>query len=89
MRPPISWVKLNCDGSWKGSSTLAGCGGLLRDSDGRWIKGYFKKIGMCDAYHVEMWGMYLGLDLAWRENTTHLIVENDSNNVDIIKLHIT
>jgi len=25
-----------------------------------------------------MWGMYLGLDFAWRENTTHLIVESDS-----------
>jgi len=50
MRPPISWVKLNCDGTWKGSGTLAWCGGLLRDSDGRWIKGHFKKIGMCDFF---------------------------------------
>ncbi|RHN63570.1 putative ribonuclease H-like domain-containing protein [Medicago truncatula] len=25
-----------------------------------------------------MWGMYLGLDMAWRENTTHIIVESDS-----------
>jgi len=78
MRPPIVWVKLNCDGAWKRSGTLAGCGGLLRVSNGRWIKGYFKKIGMCDAFHVEMCGMYLGLDMAWRENTTHLTVESDS-----------
>jgi len=33
---------------------------------------------MCDAFHAEMWGMYLGLDLAWRENTIHLIVESNS-----------
>jgi len=33
---------------------------------------------MCDSFHAEMWGMYLGLDLAWRETTTHLIMESDS-----------
>jgi len=74
MQPQIGWVKLNCEGAWKGSSTPAGCGGFLRDSDGRWIKGYFKKIEVSDAFHAEMSDMYLGLDLAWRENTTHLIV---------------
>jgi ribonuclease HI len=25
-----------------------------------------------------MWGIYLGLDMAWRENITHFIVESDS-----------
>jgi len=54
MQPLIGWVKLNCDGAWKGSDTLAGCGGLFRDSDGRWIKNCFKKIGMCDVFHAEM-----------------------------------
>jgi len=44
--------KLNIDGAWKGVGTLAGCGGLLQDSDERWIKGYTKKIGPCDAFHV-------------------------------------
>ena len=33
VRLHIGWVKLNCYGAWKGSGTLAGCGGLLRDSD--------------------------------------------------------
>ena len=78
MQPLIGWVKLNCDSAWKGSGTLAGCEGLLRDPDGRWIKGYFMKIGMCDVFHAKMWGMCLGLDIPWRENTIHLIVESDS-----------
>ncbi|MCI85796.1 ribonuclease H, partial [Trifolium medium] len=34
---------------------LAGCGGLLRDSNGQWIHGYTQKIGACDALHAEMW----------------------------------
>jgi len=38
----------------------SGCGGLFRDSNGRWIKGYTKKIGACDALHAEIWGLYLG-----------------------------
>jgi len=79
MRPPIGWIKLNCYGAWKGSDTLAGCGGLIRNSNGKWIKDYFTQIGMCDVFHAEMWGMCLGLDVTWRLNNTHLVVESDSN----------
>ena len=75
--PPVNWVKLNRDGAWKRFGTLAGYGRLHQDSDGRWIKDYFK-IGTCDAFHAEMWGMNIGLDMAWRKNTTHFIVESDS-----------
>jgi ribonuclease HI len=77
-RPLDGWVKLNCDGACKGNGELAGCGGLLRQSDGTWIKGFSRKIGACDALHAEMWGLYLGLDMAWREGISHLIVESDS-----------
>jgi hypothetical protein len=39
-RPHEGWVKLNCDGAYKDSFGLAGCGGLFRNSGGRWLKGY-------------------------------------------------
>ncbi|CAJ2669949.1 unnamed protein product [Trifolium pratense] len=39
-RPREGWIKLNCDGAFKNSLGLAGCGGLFRNSGGRWIKGY-------------------------------------------------
>jgi hypothetical protein len=26
---------------------------------GRWIKCYIKKIGACDVFQLEMWGLYL------------------------------
>ncbi|PNX80630.1 receptor-like kinase [Trifolium pratense] len=55
-----------------------GYGGLLRDSDGRWIKGYSRKIGACDALQSKMWGMYLGLDLARQQGIRQLHVESDS-----------
>jgi hypothetical protein len=39
----------------------AGCSGLFRNSDGRWNKGYSRKIGTCDTLSAEMWGIYLGM----------------------------
>jgi len=70
--------ELNCDGACKGNGEHAGCDGLLRQSNGTWIKGFSRKIGACDALHAEMWGLYLGLDMTWREGISHLIVESDS-----------
>ncbi|GAU10638.1 hypothetical protein TSUD_421140, partial [Trifolium subterraneum] len=76
--PQGEWIKLNCDGAYKESMGLAGCGGLFRDSNGRWLKGYAQKIGACDALHAEMWGMYTGMQMARRQGFTHIIVESDS-----------
>ena len=77
-RPQEGYVKLNCDGAYKDTLSIAGCGGLLRNSDGRWLQGYSRKIGACDALSAEMWGMYLGMKLAWRQGFHHLQVESDS-----------
>jgi hypothetical protein len=33
---------------------VAGCGGLFRDSDGQWLKGYTQRISDCDAFYAEM-----------------------------------
>ncbi|GAU49093.1 hypothetical protein TSUD_137780 [Trifolium subterraneum] len=76
--PQEGWIKLNCDGSQNDRVGLAGRGGLLWDSNGKWIKGYSRKIGSCDALHAEMWGMYVGMNLAWSQRITHLHVESDS-----------
>ena len=83
-RPLDGWVKLNCDGACKGNGELVGCGGLLRQPDGTWIKGFSRKIGVRDALHAEMWGLYLGLDMAWGEGIPHLIVESDSKVIDMV-----
>ncbi|MCI38614.1 ribonuclease H, partial [Trifolium medium] len=58
--------KLNCDGSENDRLGLAGCGGLLRNSDDTWLKGYSQKLENCDVLHTKMWGIYLGFDLAPR-----------------------
>jgi hypothetical protein len=60
------------------SPYLVGCGGLLCDSNGRWIHGYTQKIGTCDAFYVEMWGIYERMKLAQRRWITHFFRESDS-----------
>ena len=77
-KPPEGWIKLNNDGACKGSGEYSGCGGLFRDSEGRRLKGYIRKIGVCDALHTEMWGMYLGLKMAWQEHILQLIVGSET-----------
>ncbi|CAJ2669285.1 unnamed protein product [Trifolium pratense] len=77
-QPQEGWIKLNCDGAHKSSINLSGCGGLLRDSYGNCLSSFARKIGSCDALHAEMWGMYIGMNLARRQGITHLQVESDS-----------
>lgn len=38
--PAVGWITLNCDGAARATDGPSGCGGILRDSDGRWIGGY-------------------------------------------------
>jgi ribonuclease HI len=63
-RPPNEgWVKINADGACKEGSA-AGCGCVIRDSDGVWRGGFAKNLGMCSAYVAELWGVFEGLRYA-------------------------
>jgi ribonuclease HI len=46
--------------------------------DGGWIKGYMRKIGTCDTLRAEMWGIYLKMQLVWRQVFHQLQVKSDS-----------
>ncbi|PNX84654.1 hypothetical protein L195_g040717 [Trifolium pratense] len=37
-----------------------------------------RKLETCDALYAEMWGMYIGMDLAWRQGIRRLQVDSDS-----------
>ncbi|KAJ1392540.1 Reverse transcriptase zinc-binding domain [Sesbania bispinosa] len=43
--PNTGWVKANVDGSVVQNSSIAGCGGVFRGSDGKWLTGFSYNLG--------------------------------------------
>ncbi|XP_019199802.1 PREDICTED: uncharacterized protein LOC109193400 [Ipomoea nil] len=76
-KPPPGWLKLNVDGSYRRNG-LASCGGVLRDENGDWCKGFAYNIGRCSAKAEEAWGVLQGLRVAKDFGASRIIVECDS-----------
>lgn len=52
--PHSSWVKCNTDGSVRGPSNLAACGGVARDSNGKWLFGFGRNLGSSNVIWAEL-----------------------------------
>jgi len=63
-KPLPGWCKLNTDGASLGNPGKADGGGLIRDSEERWIKGYSRFIGHTTSVVAELWALRYGLNLA-------------------------
>ena len=63
LKPPLSWYKLNSDGSSLGNPGRASGGGLIRNDKGEWIKGYVRNIGHTSSAAAELWPLHDGLRL--------------------------
>ena len=77
-KPAIGWHRLNTDGSFNGASGLAGCGGLIRDSNGQWVKGFAKRIVAESSLAAELWGLREGLVLCLEIQALAVEVELDA-----------
>lgn len=88
--PPSSgWVKLNTDGSVKGSCRAAGAGGALRDCHGNWIAGFAKNLGTMNSFQAELWAVRQGLLLAIDLNHLFLEIDMDAKSVvDILSSNL-
>nr|POE90531.1 putative ribonuclease h protein [Quercus suber] len=62
-KPGDGWLKLNTDGSFGGEGVNSGCGGLIRDSNGLWIRGFAKTMVVNSSLASEMWALREGLTL--------------------------
>ncbi|PKI47771.1 hypothetical protein CRG98_031904 [Punica granatum] len=82
--PDSGWLKLNIDGAAKGSLGMAGAGGFLRDDQGRWIGGFAQNIGVASVITTEMWGVRMGLALAWESGARRIILEVDSECLELL-----
>lgn len=77
--PDAGWVKCNVDGASRKGGLTAGCGGIIRDSMGRWEEARFMmNLGRLDSLSAEIWSMAWGLDLAWEKGFKRVILESDS-----------
>jgi len=62
--PSPGWVKINIDGATKGSSGLATCGGIFRESMGEFIGGFSSFLGVQDALIAEFYEVIHGIEQA-------------------------
>ncbi|XP_021638710.1 uncharacterized protein LOC110634114 [Hevea brasiliensis] len=75
--PPTGWV--NNDASVRGSSTLAFGGGVLRDSQGRWIAWFATNWGSFSILAGELLSIKKGLVLARFRDFKEIVIESDSS----------
>jgi len=53
-------------------------GGVLRDSDGTWLCGFSRFIGISDNLHAELLAIMHGLKLSWDKGHRNVICYSDS-----------
>ncbi|KAM1100842.1 hypothetical protein PS1_007238 [Malus domestica] len=77
--PQHGWYKLNVDGTYRsGSGCIAG-GGVIRNQDGEWLRGFAENLGTGKKpIEAEVWALYRGLELAWNSGWVPIEVETDS-----------
>ena len=80
-KPPIGWLKLNSDGSALGNPGKVRGGGLIRDHQGNWIRGYARSLGNTNSFITELWALRDGLTIAKELRINNLIVEMDALSV--------
>ncbi|BBN67603.1 Polynucleotidyl transferase, ribonuclease H-like superfamily protein [Prunus dulcis] len=76
--PCAGCFKINVDGSCMGEMGSISAGGIIRDSTGRWIKGFVTNLGCGKILEAELWGVFRGLLLTWNEGVRRIKVECDS-----------
>lgn len=83
-KPETGWIAINTDGA-VARNTEAGCGSLMRNSEGDWLGGFIKNVGRCTVLTAEFWGIYGGLKLAQSKGYIRIEVQVDNQEAaDII-----
>lgn len=67
-----------------GSTGKAGGGGVIRNHEGAWLKGYARPIGHTDSCRAELWALRDRLVLAKEMGLDRLVVELDALSVVLL-----
>ena len=79
VRPAPGWDKLNTDGSFSASNGRAGCGGIIRGSDGQCITGFAMSINASSSFAAKLWALREGLSLCMEMHLQAVEVELDAS----------
>lgn len=55
----------------------AAVGCVIRDSNGRWVRGCKSMIGLAVPITAQLWSIFYGLKLAWENEEKNVVVECD------------
>lgn len=80
-KPNLGWYKLNTDASILPSSGRVGGCGLLRDSNGSWVRGFSRLVGSSSILLAELWPLRDGIAMAKSLNIDKLIINVDASEV--------
>ncbi|KAL5864666.1 hypothetical protein ACOSQ3_002180 [Xanthoceras sorbifolium] len=58
---PIGWLKVNVDGS--AANGIIYAGGVIRDHERNWVRGFSMNIGGGSILETELWGILEGLKM--------------------------
>lgn len=76
--PPVDYLKINMDGAFNQYSKMAACGGINRDANGAFDKGFICNMGFCSNLRAELLTLLNGLKVARSLSIGKAIFETDS-----------
>ena len=67
-----------------GSMSKVGQGGVIRNHEGVWLKGYARPIGSTDSCRAKLWSLKDGLVMAKEMGLNNLVIELDALSVVLL-----
>ena len=83
-KPLWGWLKLNFDGLTINNPGKTSGGGLFRDHEGNWVKGYVRGIGHINSFMAELWALRDRLNIAREMGVSNLIIELDALSIVLL-----
>ncbi|PNX87220.1 ribonuclease H [Trifolium pratense] len=74
----VPWLKVNTDGSVRGTNIAAACGGIFQDFSACFRGCFACNLGVVSVLHAEIMVIILAMELAHSFGWFHLWVESDS-----------
>ncbi|KAL6556182.1 hypothetical protein OROGR_005470 [Orobanche gracilis] len=79
VKPKFGWFKLNTEGGSSSALVKSVAGGLCRDANGKWCRGFTACLPFCDVLTAEAFALKIGLNYAWEKRLPQVEIEVDSS----------